>query len=87
MVEIGRHFTTDGRDRRTVDRWRMEERAAEIHCRLVVEGECGGTPEARDVEEELLDELVQLEADLRTEELDVRGSGRTWDIAEKGRIL
>jgi len=82
MVEIGRHLTLDGRDRR-----RREERAAEIHCRLVMDGMCGGTLEVRDVEEELLDDLVQLEADLWTEESDVRGSGRTWDIAEKGRTL
>ncbi len=82
MVEIWRHLKLDGRER-----CRMEERAAEIQCRLVMDGACGGTLEAQDIEEELLDELVQLEAALRTEELDVRGSGRARDIAKKGRTL
>ncbi len=62
----------------------MEERAAEIHCRLDMDRACGGTLEVRDVEEELLDDLVQLEADLWTEESDVRGSGRTGTVRRKG---
>ena len=79
MVEIWHHLKLDGRER-----CRMEERAAEIHCRLVMDEKCGGTLEVRDVEEELLDELVQLETDLWTEELDVRGSGRTGTLRRKG---
>ncbi|QIN79659.1 hypothetical protein GBA65_15245 [Rubrobacter marinus] len=46
----------------------LEERADEVRCVLVVDGECGGRvagrPGALEYEEELLDELAEIEVEL-----------------------